>query len=48
MNGWRIFWEISLWIAGATFAGITLIVIVRGFSDLRAMFAGLSREKRKE
>jgi len=47
MNAWRIFWEFCLWVAGATFAGITLIVIFRGFSDLREMFVKLAPGKRK-
>jgi hypothetical protein len=46
MNAWRIFWESCLWVAGATFAGITLIVSVRGSADLRDMFKNLAREKR--
>jgi hypothetical protein len=45
MNAWKIFWEICLIVAGAMFAGITVIVAVRGFADLRAMFASLSRQK---
>jgi hypothetical protein len=48
MNTWKIFWEICLVVAGATFAGITVIVAVRGFADLRAMFASLSRQKKQE
>jgi hypothetical protein len=40
-----MFWEICLWVAGATFAGITVIVTIRGFADLRQMFTNLSREK---
>lgn len=46
MNAWRIFWEACLIVAGATFAGITVIVAVRGFADLRQMFASLARQKK--
>ncbi len=46
MNAWKIFWEVCLVVAGATFAGITMIVAVRGFADLREMFANLSRQKK--
>ena len=46
MNAWLIFWEACLVVAGATFAGITVIVAVRGFGDLREMFANLARQKK--
>jgi hypothetical protein len=46
MNAWRIFWEACLIVAGVTFAGITAVVAVRGFKDLRDMFASLARQKR--
>lgn len=45
MNGWLTFWMVWLIFAGAAFAGITVIVAIRGFYDLRAMFAGLSLTK---
>lgn len=48
MNAWRIFWEACLILAGATFAGITVIVAVRGFGDLREMFANLGRQKKPD
>jgi hypothetical protein len=44
MRAWQLFWEFSLWIAGAAFAGITVIVTVRGFADLRDMFRNLQRQ----
>ncbi|MFZ0819226.1 MAG: hypothetical protein WAM91_04100 [Candidatus Acidiferrales bacterium] len=46
MNAWKMFWEACLIVAGATFAGITAIVAVRGFADLREMFASLARQKK--
>ena len=46
MNAWLDFWVIWLVIAGAAFAGITLIVAVKGFHDLRAMFTGLTAGKK--
>jgi hypothetical protein len=48
MNAWQIFWEACLWVAGAAFAGITIIVTIRGFADMRQMFANLNRENRKK
>jgi hypothetical protein len=48
MNAWKTFWEACLIVAGATFAGITVIVAVRGFSDLREMFASLARQKNED
>ncbi len=48
MNAWKIFWELCLIVAGVTFAGITVIVAVRGFADLREMFASLSRQKKTD
>jgi hypothetical protein len=46
MNAWLLFWEVCLIVAGATFAGITVIVAVRGFEDLREMFASLARQRK--
>jgi hypothetical protein len=48
MNAWLDFWAVWLVISGAAFAGITLVVAVKGFRDLRAMFVGLSAKKRVE
>jgi hypothetical protein len=48
MNAWTIFWEVCLIVAGSTFAGITVIVAVRGFADLREMFASLARQKKSD
>lgn len=45
MSGWVHFWGIWLIISGTTFAGITLIVAWKGFSDLRSMFRDLGAEK---
>lgn len=44
MNGWYYFWMANFVLAGAAFAAITVIVLVRGLSDLREMFAGLRAE----
>jgi hypothetical protein len=41
MEIWKAFWTISLLVAGSGFALITLIVIVKGGNDLRAMLRGL-------
>lgn len=41
MSLWMYFWAVWLLVASIAFAGITLVVAVRGFQDLRAMFTGL-------
>jgi hypothetical protein len=46
MTAWISFWAAWLMISGVAFAAITLIVAVKGFQDLRAMFAGLSGEEK--
>ena len=43
MSAWLAFWETSLVISAVAFAFISVVVAVRGFSDLRQMMAGLSR-----
>jgi hypothetical protein len=48
MTGWAYFWAAWLIISGVAFALITLVVAVKGFQDLRAMFAGLSGKERAE
>ena len=42
---WIQFWGVWLIISGATFAGITVIVALKGFADLRAMFRNLAVEE---
>jgi hypothetical protein len=44
MKYWELFWTLSLWIAGATFAFITIVVIVKGVPDLREMLRQLRRQ----
>ena len=41
MRAWIIFWAASLIISGASFAGITVVVGIRGLRDLRDMFQQL-------
>jgi hypothetical protein len=41
MEIWKAFWTVSLVVAGSGFAIITLIVILKGGTDLRAMLTGL-------
>jgi hypothetical protein len=48
MTGWGYFWAAWLVISGVAFAVITLVVAVKGFHDLRAMFAGLSAKERAD
>lgn len=45
MNAWYWFWMANLVLAGSAFAVITLIVMVRGWRDLRQMFAGLRSDR---
>jgi len=45
MRAWLIFWTASLWLAGGSFAAITLVVTVRGAKDLRQMFERLGEAK---
>lgn len=44
MKYWEIFWTLSLLVAGATFALITLVVIVKGGPELREMLRQLRRQ----
>jgi hypothetical protein len=48
MSAWGYFWAVWLVISGVAFAVITLVVAVKGFQDLRAMFSGLSGETRSD
>jgi len=45
MRAWQIFWAAALLIAGASFAGITAVVAVRGFQDLQLLFRHLRARK---
>jgi len=45
MTGWQYFWAASLLISGLSFAGITVVVAIRGLQDLRYMLSHL-REQR--
>ena len=47
MNLWLAFWTISLLVAGASFALITIIVTIRGVRDLREWFGSLSQQNRE-
>ena len=38
---WYLFWTANFVIAGSAFLIITLVVLVRGIGDLKAMFARL-------
>ncbi|MDE3196903.1 MAG: hypothetical protein KGN84_11200 [Acidobacteriota bacterium] len=42
---WKWFWTINFAVAGSAFAGIALMVALRGFSDLRAMLAALRADR---
>lgn len=44
MNLWAEFWGAWIILSGLTFAGITIIVAVKGLADLRAMFRDLAAE----
>jgi hypothetical protein len=45
MNAWLTFWVVWLVLSGAAFLFITLVVAVKGFGDLRAMFTGLHHKE---
>jgi hypothetical protein len=45
MRAWQLFWAVSLLISGVSFAGITVVVAVRGIGDLREMFAHLRKRR---
>jgi hypothetical protein len=42
MKYWYYFWTANFILAGSAFVFITLVVLVRGVGDLRAMFRGLN------
>lgn len=46
MDFWQLFWSVSLITAGASFAFITLIVMIKGGKDLREMIRDLSRQQK--
>ncbi len=41
MEIWKLFWTVALLVAGSAFAVITVIVILKGGRDMRAMLRGL-------
>ena len=43
MSFWKTFWAAALLIAGSGFALVTLVVILKGSGDLRAMLTGLKK-----
>ena len=45
MIAWQWFWAAALLIAGVSFAGITVVVAIRGFHDLRVLFRHLLERK---
>jgi len=47
MNPWLWFWTISLVVAGISFAFITIVVTVKGVSDLRQWFSSLQRQNKE-
>jgi hypothetical protein len=48
MKYWQWFWTVSLLVAGTSFAGITVVVTLRGFADLREMLKRLLLQKDRE
>jgi len=47
MNLWLYFWTISLIVAGASFAFITVVVTWKGAQDLREWFGSLNRQNKE-
>jgi hypothetical protein len=41
MEIWQIIWPVALLVAGAAFAGITIIVTIKGAKDMKNMLSGL-------
>ncbi|HEX9295221.1 MAG TPA: hypothetical protein VF881_05285 [Polyangiaceae bacterium] len=41
MEVWKLFWTVSLLVSGSAFAVITIVVILKGGRDMRAMLRGL-------
>jgi len=48
MKAWQIFWAASLLIAGSSFAGITLVVAVKGLQDMRNMLRRWQEQKERD
>ncbi|MDE3136041.1 MAG: hypothetical protein KGL59_05680 [Acidobacteriota bacterium] len=46
VKGWFIFWLVNFAVAVSAFAVITVVVLIRGSADLRAMFRGLERTRK--
>jgi hypothetical protein len=44
MHGWFVFWTLNFIVAGSAFALIAIIVLVRGLTDMRQMFARLEQK----
>jgi hypothetical protein len=47
MNPWLWFWTLSLLVAGSSFAFITVIVTIKGASDLKKWFSSLQQQNRE-
>ena len=45
MSFWKAFWTVALLVAGSGFAIVTLVVVLKGGGDLRAMLRGLKRHR---
>ena len=47
MGFWSSFWTLNFIVAGSAFAGIALVVAIRGVGDLRNMLADLRAAQNK-
>jgi len=47
MGFWSGFWTLNFIVAGSAFAGIAMVVAVRGVADLRNMLADLQSAQRE-
>ena len=45
MRAWQTFWSVSLLVAGASFAFITIVVAFKGVQDLRDLFRRLRHQE---
>jgi hypothetical protein len=48
MRFWQVFWTASVLISGVSFAFVTVVVTLRGWKDLREMFARLLEQQQDD
>ncbi|MCB1224354.1 MAG: hypothetical protein KDK99_00965 [Verrucomicrobiales bacterium] len=48
MDGWILFWKITLITTVTIFCGVSLVVAIGGFFDVKAMFKDIDEEHEEE